>query len=164
MTATNNASRPGYKIEDILVAHPPRYIPWMNRHPSIEDTGRGTTLCFESWGSRFFYSDEGAVHESINKFCEDYRRECELARNDPTTAHIDVFNFNDLYVLLGIVPTPFGDAWGYNTCPDYARDVRFRVYTAYPTQNKIADLFGCQILIIEPEEELSYPDYYDREM
>jgi hypothetical protein len=88
---------------------------------------------------------------------------CRLAKEDPAHKGLDVTNFNDLYSLLGIVQTPFGDVWVYHSSPDYARDVRFRVYMAYPTKNPIADAFGCRILIIEPEEEVCYPDYCDRE-
>ena len=60
------------KIEDIIVAYPKKKLNWLrNKHPSIEDTGRGTTLCYEAWGGRLFFSDEGAVREAVDKFVED---------------------------------------------------------------------------------------------
>ena len=64
--------RPRIKIEDILVAHPKKRLPWYGKHPSIEDTGRGNTLCYEAWGGRLFFSDEGAVREAVDKFIENY--------------------------------------------------------------------------------------------
>ena len=160
---TTNNTRPGYKIEDILVAHPPKYLPWLGKHPSIEDTGRGTTLCYEAWGGRLFYSDEGAVREAVDKFVEEYADMCRRTEEDPAHEYCDVMNFNDLYALLGILPTHLGDAWGYSSSEDYAVMLQFRVEMVYPTENDIADLFGCQVLIIEPYDTRTYPDYYYRE-
>lgn len=152
------------KIEDILVAYPKKTLPWLrNKHPSIEDTGRGTTLCYEAWGGRLFYSDEGAVREAVDKFVEDYTENCRRSEEDPAQTYVEVTNFNDLYALFGILPTHLGDAWGYNSSPDFARDLVFRVEMVYPTENEIADIFGCQVLIIEPYDDNTYPDYYYRE-
>lgn len=152
------------KIEDIIVAYPKKKLNWLrNKHPSIEDTGRGTTLCYEAWGGRLFFSDEGAVREAVDKFVEDYAEYCRRSEEDPAQIYVEVVNFNDLYALLGILPTHLGDAWGYNSSPDYARDLVFRVEMVYPTENEIADIFGCQVLIIEPYDDNTYPDYYYRE-
>ena len=151
------------KIEDVLVAHPKKRLPWYGKHPSIEDTGRGDTLCYEAWGGRLFFSDEGAVREAVDKFCENYREMCELVRSDPTHETLDIMNFNDLYSLLGIVPSPFGDVWGYSTSEDYAVNLDFDVDYILPTENEVADAFGCKILRIEPSVSACYPDYYDRE-
>lgn len=151
------------KIEDILVAHPKKHLSWLNKHPSIEDTGRGDTLCCEKWGGRLFYSDKGAVQEAVDKFVEDYLTDCQRAKDDPALEYGEVHNFNELYSLLGILPTPFGEVWGYNTNSDYARDIHFIVKMVNPTEDEIADALGCRILVIEPEEDLYYPDYYDRE-
>ena len=159
---TDNQKR-GIKIEDILVAHPKKNLPWYGKHPSIEDTGRGTTLCYEAWGGRLFYSDEGAVREAVNKFVEDYTEMCRRSAEDPAHEFYDVTNLNDLYSLLGILPTHLGDAWGYSSSEDYALDLDYRVEMVYPTENEIADLFGCQVLIIEPYNPNSYPDFYYRE-
>lgn len=153
----------GRKIEDIMAAHPQRRLQWCSGHPSIEDTGRGDTLCYEAWGGRLFYSDPEAVKEAVDKWIEDYNEMCRKSEEDPANAFMDVTNFNDLYSLLGILPTHLGDAWGYNSSIDYARDLIFRVEMIYPTENEIADLFGCQILVIEPYDDSSYPDYYYRE-
>lgn len=156
-----------HEIEDVLVLNPKpkpeKQIPWLKGTPSIEDTGFGKTLCFESWGGRLFYSDEGAVREQVEKFEEDYKTECRRSEEDPAGIYAEVTNFNDLYFLLGILPTPFGDTWGYNSHPKRSRNVHFKVELVKPTENIIADLLGCQVLIIEPEDDESYPDYYYRE-
>lgn len=155
--------RPRIKIEDILVAHPKKRLTWYGKHPSIEDTGRGDTLCYEAWGGRLFFSDEGAVREAVDKFVENYDEMCLRTKEDPAHEYYDVTNFNDLYSLLGILPTHMGDAWGYSSSDDYSQDLHFRVEMVYPTENEIADLFGCQVLIIEPIDQGSYPDFYYRE-
>lgn len=158
-----NNSKHKIKIEDILVAHPKKALKWHGKHPSIEDTGLGNTLCFEKWGGRFFFSDEGAVQEAVDKFVEDYTNACEMTENDPTGVNVEVFNFNDMYCLLHIVSTPFGAAWGYNTSRDYARPIEYKVHYVNPTEDEIANKFGCRILVIEPFDDDSYPDYYYRE-
>jgi len=150
----------GRKIEEVLAAHPKRRLQWCNRHPSIEDTGLGDTLCYEAWGGRLFYSDPKAVEEAVEKWIEDYNEMCRKSAEDSANAFDDVTNFNELYSLLGILPTHLGDAWGYNSSVDYARDLDFRVEMVYPNENDIADLFGCQLLVIEPRDDGSYPDYY----
>lgn len=155
--------RLGRRIEELVAVRPRRRLEWCGSHPSIEDTGLGDTLCYEAWGGRLFYSDPGAVQEAVDKWIEDYNEMCRKTEEDPANVMIDVTNFNDLYSLLHILPTHLGDAWGYSSSLDYARDLVFRVEMVYPTENEIADLFGCQVLIIEPCSDDSYPDYYYRE-
>lgn len=155
--------RPRIKIEDILVAHPKKRLMWLGKKPSIEDTGRGDTLCCEKWGCRFFYSDEGAVREAVDKFVDDYIEKCQRALDDPAGEYSDVTNFNELYSLLGILPSPLGDSWGYSTSEGYTVNLDFKVDYVYPTEDEIADAFGCQILMIEPYDTNCYPDFYYRE-
>lgn len=163
MQSTDNRKRK-IKIQAMLVAHPKKYLNWHGKHPSIEDTGKGDTLCYETWGGRLFFSDPGAVKEETQKFVDDYKENCKRSEEDPAGIFFDVANFNDLYSLYGILPTHLGDAWGYNSSVDYAQDIDFAITLVKPGENEIADLFGREVLIIEPSNDESYPNYYYKEL
>ena len=151
------------KIQEIMVAKPPKLFDWHGKLPTIEETGKGDLLCYETWGGRLFRDGEESVRKGVDEFVSDYQAACERAAADPTGMSVEVMNFNDLYNKFGILPTALGDAWGYNSDPDRVQDVRFRVEMIYPSTNFIAEQFGEQMLIIEPYYEDSYPDYFYRE-
>ena len=162
----NPAVRSGFRIKDIPVAHPPKHkehIPWVNGSPSIEDTGTGDILCYEAWGARWFFASEEWVRKSVKEFCENYEDMCKRAAEDPAHQYADVANFNDLYRELGISESTLGDAWGYSTSEDYAVDLEFNMEYVYPTENELADRFGCRIFVIEVKDPSCYPDFYYRE-
>lgn len=153
-----------FKISDLYIAQPKKYFNWHGKLPSVEETGKGDLLCYEAWGGRLFRSDEGAVREAVDKFVDDYRMGRMRTEEDPAHVYMEVYNFNDLYYLLGILPTHFGDAFGYTTVEDYAQDITFRVEFIYPSENEIAEQFGEPILVIEPVDDESYPQYYYKEL
>lgn len=152
------------KINAIMVAHPPKNFNWRGKLPTVEETGKGDLLCYEAYGGRLFRCSEEAVREAVEKFIDDYATGCLRSAEDPAHLYVEVYNWNDLYYLIGILPTHFGDAQGYSTDPDHAIDgIRMRIEMAYPSNHYIAEKFGEPVLIIEPEDEFSYPDFYYRE-
>ena len=152
------------KISELYAAHPPKFFDWNGKRPSIEDTGKGDLLCFENWGGRLFRSNEDSVRKAVDKFVNDYTTGCRRSEEDPAHVYTEVYNFNDLYQLLGILPTTFGEAFGYTTSEYYVQNVRFRVEFIYPSKNFIAEQFGEPILLIEPADDESYPQYYYKEV
>ena len=74
--------------------------------PSVEETERGDLLCFEGWSGRWFRSSEEAVHRAFDELNE---RFCEG----------EYVCLNDLYELLGIAKTHFGNRFGWAANPDY---------------------------------------------
>ena len=156
--------RPPIKIKDMVVAHPTITPKYDKRKLTIEDPGFGDTLCYEAWGGRLFFHDEDMVRDIVKRFEESYAEACLKSAEDPAGVYVEVFNYNDnLYYPLGILPTVLGDAWGYNSAIDYARDLHFNVTLTDPKTSEIAEQFGRPVLVIEPEDDDSYPDYYYRE-
>lgn len=130
---------------------------------SVEETGRGNLLCYEAYGGRFFRSDEGAVREAVDKFVEDYVKSCQMQDEDPAHMMYEVYNFNDLYSLLGIMPTHFGDRWGYTNSEDYRVDLGFDINLVENLDEPFFDVIKEPILVIEPLSD-SYPMEYYREV
>lgn len=152
-----------FKICDIPVAKPRDSFFWNGKHPSIEDTGRGDLLCYETWGARLFLSSEDAVRAAVKSFIEEYQQACRNSEEDPAHVYVEVFNFNDLYDKLHILPSTFGDKWGYESDEDHAVHLKFSIYILHPDDHAIASRFGRDVLIIEPADDDSYPDYCNRE-
>lgn len=71
----------------------------------VIDTRRGTTLCFDPWGGRYFYHDIEKLRKAENKFNRD------LIGND-------YGSLNDFYDLIGLTGSKFGDdiGWNINRC------------------------------------------------
>ena len=72
--------------------------PWEG--PCIEWTGKGTTLCFDEFSGRMFYSCEKAVNEAVDALNERY-------------IEGEFLTLNDLYHHLGISKTDFGEGYGW---------------------------------------------------
>jgi len=72
--------------------------PWEG--PCIEWTGKGTTLCFDEFSGRMFYSCEKAVNEAVDALNERY-------------IEGEFLTLNDLYHYLGISKTDFGEGYGW---------------------------------------------------
>lgn len=152
------------KIVDMVKAHPPKTFNWGGRLPTVEETGKGNLLCYEAYGGRLFRSDEGAVREAVEKFIDDYSTACLRSAEDPASVYVEVFSFNDLYNLFGILPTHFGDLFGYSSTPDAVQDLKFRVELCSPKDNFIAEQFGEDVLVIEPFDAYAYPCEYYKEL
>jgi len=72
--------------------------PWEG--PCIEWTGKGTTLCFDEFSGRMFYSCEKAVNEAVDALNERY-------------IEGEFLTLNDLCHHLGISKTDFGEGYGW---------------------------------------------------
>lgn len=158
-----NQSKRRIRILDMMVAHPKGYDPGENDNLkfspeiTVEETGRGNLLCYEAYGGRLFRSDEGAVREAVEKFVADYKQACQMLDEDPAHVFFEVYNFNDLYMLLGICQTHFGDQWGYTNVEDWrVDDLDFDVYILEDTAGTMFEKFNEPVLIIEPGVN-SYP-------
>ena len=77
---------------------PEEIAPWEG--PSIEWTGKGTTLCFEGYSGRLFYSCREEVERAIGNLNEAYEITGSAC-------------LNDLYRYLGIAETYFGEQHGW---------------------------------------------------
>ena len=81
-------------------------IPMRMTSQSIEETGYGDTLCYESYSGRWFRSSDVAVASGIDKFKKRWGNGEDLS-------------FNDLYHELGIAMSQFGYEHGYPNHKDY---------------------------------------------
>ena len=99
------AKKKGANVKSLLPSKQDDEIaPW--EKPSIEWTGKGTTLCLEAYSGRFFYSSREEVEKAQEKLNEKF----------VTGEHIC---FNDYYELLGIEKTGFGAQYGWKARMDY---------------------------------------------
>lgn len=67
---------------------------------SIESTGNGSLLCYESYSSRLFYSSMQAVQEAEAKLSKRYLNGYAIT-------------LNDFYDYLGISRSTYGEQWGW---------------------------------------------------
>lgn len=72
--------------------------PWEGH--CVEWTGKGTTLCFDEFAGRMFYSCEKAINEAVDALNERY-------------VEGEFLTLNDLYHYLGISKTDFGEEYGW---------------------------------------------------
>lgn len=95
--------------EDALVELREKILPY--KKPEVKDgekadrfpaelTGKGDLLCYEGYSGRWFRSSEEAVKEAEEEY--------NLRFKDG-----DYLSFNDLYELLGIKSSSFGNKFGY---------------------------------------------------
>lgn len=82
------------------------------RMPSIEQTGRGTELFYDSYGGRWFRSSYEAVKECNEKYIEDYENG-------------SVLSYSDWYDIQGLALSDFGYQYGYSPNEDWKVDLRF---------------------------------------
>lgn len=73
--------------------------PWEGH--CVEWTGKGTTLCFDEFSGRMFYSSEKAVNEAVDALNERY-------------IEGEALSLNDFYHYLGIEKTDFGEDFGWS--------------------------------------------------
>jgi hypothetical protein len=72
--------------------------PWEGH--CIEWTGKGTTMCFDEFSGRMFYSCEDAVNSAVDSLNERY-------------VEGEFLTLNDFYRYLGISRTDFGEEYGW---------------------------------------------------
>lgn len=116
---------------------------------SVEETGKGDLLCYEAYGGRFFRSSEKAVRKAVDTFVKNYERACRMQDEDPAHMYVEVFNFNDLYSLLGIVPSHFGEHWGYTNAEDYRVNLRFDITLVDQLTESYFERIREPVLVIE---------------
>jgi len=73
-------------------------VPWEGH--CVEWTGKGTTLCFDEFAGRMFYSCEKAVNDAVDALNDRY-------------VEGEFLTLNDLYRFLGISRTDFGEEYGW---------------------------------------------------
>lgn len=71
---------------------------------NVIETGRGSTLCYDAWTGRYFYSDIDVIKKAVN----------ELNRR-MTTGEMYI-SLNDFYDELGLHRARMGDDLGWNVC------------------------------------------------
>ena len=162
---TTGISKRALKITDMFVAHPPKeiVIGWNGKLPTVELTGHGDELCYLSWSGRLFRASEEWVRRCVDEFIEDYNNACRMSQADPSGMTFDIFSLNDLYEKFPILISTFGHAWGYNSDEDHAQNIKIDITRVYPSTHEIAARFGEPMIIIEPADDESYPDYYYNE-
>ena len=74
--------------------------------PSVEETGRGDQLCYETHFGRWFRSSEVDVRRQLERFSDDFNNGRCMA-------------YNLLYHLLGLSYSAVGERFGYPGNPDY---------------------------------------------
>lgn len=132
--------------------------------PTIEETGNGQLLCLEGYGGRLFRSSEEAVKKAIKQFVDNYLKACRMFDEDPAHMYFEVFNFNDLYSMLGIAPTDFGDQFGYSNVDGYRiDDLDFEITLVDHYKSEFLEIVDEPVLIFEPRYDC-YPNEFYREV
>ena len=73
---------------------------------SVEETGYGDLLCFDTYGGRMWRSSEFMVSKGISKYLESFEDGNDIS-------------INGFYNNQGINESLFGEQWGYINHPDY---------------------------------------------
>lgn len=129
--------------------------------PSIEETGNGNLLCLDSYGGRLFRSSEKAVREAIKSFEDEYAKSCCMFDEDPAHMFMVTYNYNDLYSKLGIMPTDFGEQYGYTNVDGYRTDdLKFNIKIMDDYESTFLGVLNEPILVIEPEYGCYPNEYY----
>ena len=116
--------------------------------PTVEITGDGNLLCYEGFSGRWFRSSESQVQQAADEFSKLY-------------AEGNYICWNDLYALLHIAVTHFGNRYGYAGNDDYrnCETLDFDI-TRIPADENFEGM-GEEVLVIEPATEYCYPyDFY----
>jgi len=111
--------------------------------PSVEETGRGDLLCFEGFSGRWFRSSEEDVKRAVSMFRRRF-------------LNGEYLSLNDLYDLLGIERTRFGNTWGWANDPDYQDEpisIAYAVFNDFGNTNMAYDEDVLEIDISTPPME-----------
>ena len=140
------------RIKDIPVVKPKfgGFIKWDEHAKFAEPTGKGELLCVDGFFGRMFRSEEGCVRDELDEYVRSYNEMCQMLNEDPAHQYYEVLNYNDLYSLLGILPSVAGDQWGYTNSEDYRVDLGFDVVMV--TEGEWVDKLGEPYLYFEPAE------------
>ena len=116
--------------------------------PSIEITGNGNLLCYEGFSGRWFRSAEACVREAVDKFTQLYSEGNYIC-------------WNDLYSLLGIAVTHFGNKYGYSGNKDYRNCEKLEFDITRIPKDENFEGIGEEVLVLEPADDWCYPfDFY----
>lgn len=138
----------------ILVAHPNLQATTFR---TLEDTGYGNLLCYESYGSRPFLSSEEEVRAGVKRFVDEYIRLCKQYDEEPKHDFCEVMNWNDLYAELHILPSTFGDEWGLSVGEDYRITPGFNIYMMTNTVGTYFQNMSDKVLFIDPLDQYCTP-------
>lgn len=81
-------------------------------HQTIELTGKGDELIYDTFGARWFRSSYKAVKEANEAFIEEYDKD-------------NYMSYCDWYYLQGISPSDLGYRYGYSPYEDWKVDLKF---------------------------------------
>jgi hypothetical protein len=92
--------------------------PW--KHQSIEETGNGKDLCFDSWSGRLYRCD----HHFVEKKLEEFNKERDEGMELPFADHDENLpissSYNDVYFTrIGLEPSMLCHIYGYPSNDDY---------------------------------------------
>lgn len=96
-TSKNKLALPGTKAAE-AEKKANDIVPWEGH--CVEWTGKGTTLCFDEFAGRMFYSCEKAVNDAVDALNDRY-------------VDGEFLTLNDFYRFLGISRTDFGEEYGW---------------------------------------------------
>ena len=141
------------KVVDVLVATPPKVT-----GITIEETGRGRTLCFDQLFGRLFRDDPACLRDICDRFCERYNDSCEKLDEDPKFENYDVTNYNELYACIGIIPSTVGDNWGWTNDQDWRVHLEFEYETI--TGGPLVQKFGEDVFCFGPKQHCEPMECY----
>lgn len=116
--------------------------------PSIEYTGHGNTLCYDTYGGRFFRASRDWVEDGCNR---------AIADHDEREEYV---NYNTLYSYWGISESDFGYAWGWTPDKEYYEKISFEITYVDDLSNPICAKMGEPIIFIEPNRDTVPIDWY----
>lgn len=135
-----------------------------------EPTGNGDDLCYLGFSARFFLCSEAHCRNAVDEFVSEYSRACQNSDEDPAEMYDAVFNLNDFYRKLPITESTFGHSFGYTTVEGYRQDpIRISVTRLEPEdlEHTVFARFkhlGKPIIVIEPDDDYSYPNQFYMEV
>ena len=129
-----------------IVAAIPSYKSF--HRPSVEYTGHGNLLCYDSFGGRWFRSSEEAVRLGCNQVIDDFKNE---------DAYV---NYNTIYGYWGIMDSDFGYAWGWAPDEDYTTEIEFEIELIDNPASDMYRKWGEPVLIIAPSQKSPPYDFY----
>ena len=124
---------------------------------TLEDTGYGDLLCYESYGARPFLSSEKEARAGVQRFVDKYKYMCKLYDNDPDREHCEIMNFNELYHELHILESTFGKEWGYSINGEYRVMLQFKIWMLENTVGTYFQNMADKVLMIEPWDQYCTP-------
>ena len=92
--------------------------PW--RHQTIEETGHGKKLCFDSWSGRPFRCDPEFIQKKLDEFNKERDEGMDLPFADHEENLPIAYSYNDVYFTrIGLEPSLQCHMYGYPSNDDY---------------------------------------------